>query len=81
LSIYRDNVDQTISLTTEIQTIEHEIDELYRELKQSYFDFPEFTSNYALLTIFDHAVQDIEKAANATEDAGDILHSIVIGNL
>ncbi|MBD3191828.1 MAG: DUF47 family protein [Candidatus Heimdallarchaeota archaeon] len=81
LEIYRRDIEQTIDLTTEISSLEHQIDALYSQLKHHYFDLHEFTDNFATLLIFDHAIQDIEQAANSAEDAADVLHSIVIGEL
>ncbi|MEA2070052.1 MAG: DUF47 family protein [Asgard group archaeon] len=81
LDIYREEIDKVIDLTSEISTLEHEIDGIYTQLKTLYFDLHEFTENSALLVVFDHAIQDIEKATNAAEDAADILQSIVIGNV
>ena len=81
LSMYRDDIRRTIDFTTEISFIEHQVDGLYSRLKKHYFDINEISDNFANLIIFDHAIREIEKEANAAEDASDALRSIVISEL
>ena len=81
LSIYRKDIRRTVDLTTEISFIEHQVDGLYSKLKNHYFDFSDLTDNFATLVIFDHAIREIEGAANAAEDASDALRSIVISEI
>ncbi|MHA1198394.1 MAG: DUF47 domain-containing protein [Candidatus Heimdallarchaeaceae archaeon] len=81
LSVYRKDVRRTVDLTTEISFIEHQVDGLYSRLKGHYFEFTEISDNFATLVIFDHAIKEIEKAANSAEDASDALRSIVISEI
>jgi len=81
LSIYRKDIRRTVDLTTEINFLEHQVDGLYSRLKNHYFDFKEISDNFATLVIFDHAIREIEKAANCAEDAADALKSIVISEI
>jgi len=81
LSTYRKNVRRTVDLATEISFIEHQVDGLYSRLKTHYFDFTKISDNFATLVIFDHAIREIEKAANSAEDASDALRSIVISEI
>jgi len=81
LTIYRTNIRRTVDLTTEISFIEHQVDGLYSRLKNHYFDFTEISDNFATLVIFDHAIREIEKAANSAEDASDALRSIIISEI
>ena len=81
LSIYRKDIQRTIDLTSEISFLEHQVDGLYTRLKNHYFEYSEFNENFAGLVIFDHAMKDIELAANAAEDAADVLRSIVISEV
>ncbi|MBD3189129.1 MAG: DUF47 family protein [Candidatus Heimdallarchaeota archaeon] len=81
LKLYKDDVRRTVDLTTEISFLEHQIDGLYSQLKNHYFDFQQFSDNFGTIVIFDHAIQDIERAANSAEDAGDVLRSMAIGEI
>ncbi|NPD88756.1 MAG: DUF47 family protein [Asgard group archaeon] len=81
LSVYRKDIRRTVDLTTEISFIEHQVDGLYTRLKNHYFDFSGISDNFASLIIFDHAIREIEKAANSAEDASDALRSIVISEI
>lgn len=81
LSIYRKDIQRTIDLTTEISFLEHQMDGLYTRLKNHYFEYKDYAENFAGLIIFDHAMKDIELAANAAEDASDVLRSIVISEV
>lgn len=81
LTVYRKDIKRTVDLTTEINFLEHQVDGLYSRLKSHYFDFPEISDNFASLVIFDHAIREIEKAANSAEDAADALKSIVISEI
>ncbi len=81
LAIYRKDIQKTIDLTTEISFLEHQVDGLYSKLKYQYFDYQKVSDNFAGLVIFDHAMRDIEKAANSAEDASDVLRSIVISEV
>ena len=81
LSVYRKDIRRTVDLTTEISFIEHQVDGLYSRLKSHYFEFNEISDNFATLVIFDHAIKEIEKAANSAEDASDALRSIVISEI
>jgi len=81
LSIYRKDIQKTIDLTTEISFLEHQVDGLYSKLKHLYFEYQKVSDNFAGLVIFDHAMRDIEKAANSAEDASDVLRSIVISEV
>ena len=81
LSIYRKDIQMTIELTTEISFLEHQVDGLYSKLKNQYFEYQKYSDNFAGLIIFDHAMRDIEKAANSAEDASDVLRSIVISDV
>ncbi len=81
LSVYRDDIHRTVDITTEISFLEHQVDGLYTRLKGHYFDYKEHNDNLGGLIIFDHAMRDIEKAANAAEDASDVLRSIVISEI
>jgi predicted phosphate transport protein (TIGR00153 family) len=78
LNIYRKDIQRTIDITTEISFLEHQVDGLYSKLKNHYFDYHKYSDNFAGLVIFDHAMRDLEKAANSAEDASDVLRSIVI---
>jgi len=81
LAIYRKDIQRTVDLTTEISFLEHQIDGLYTRLKNHYFEYRDYDDNFAGLVIFDHAMRDIEAAANAAEDASDVLRSIVISKV
>jgi predicted phosphate transport protein (TIGR00153 family) len=81
LEIYRKNVQQTIDITTEISFLEHQVDGLYSRLKNHYFDYQKHNDNFGGLVIFDHAMRDLENAANSIEDASDVLRSIVISEI
>ncbi len=81
LAVYRDDIHRTVDITTEISFLEHQVDGLYTRLKSHYFDYNEHNDNFGGLIIFDHAMRDIEKAANAAEDASDVLRSIVISEI
>lgn len=81
LSTYRNEVQRTVDITTEISFLEHQVDGLYSRLKNHYFDYKNYSDNFAGLIIFDHAMRDIEDAANAAEDAADVLKSIVISDI
>ncbi len=81
LTIYREDIRRTVDLTTEISFIEHQVDGLYSRLKNHYFDFKGISDNFATLVIFDHAIREIEKAANSAEDASDALRSIIISEI
>jgi len=81
LSIYRKDIQRTVDITTEISFLEHQVDGLYSRLKNHYFDYQKFSDNFGGLVIFDHAMRDLEKAANSAEDASDVLRSIVISEV
>ncbi|NHJ49257.1 MAG: DUF47 family protein [Asgard group archaeon] len=81
LIIYRRDFQRTVDITTEISFLEHQIDGLYSRLKNHYFEYQEFSDNFGGLIIFDHAMRDLEKAANSAEDASDVLRSIVISEV
>jgi len=81
LLIYRKDLQRTVDITTEISFLEHQVDGLYSRLKNHYFDYHKYSDNFAGLVIFDHAMKDLEKAANSTEDASDVLRSIVISEV
>ncbi len=81
LAIYRKDIQRTVDITTEISFLEHQVDGLYSRLKNHYFDYQKFSDNFGGLVIFDHAMRDLEKAANAVEDASDVLRSIVISEV
>lgn len=78
LNIYRKDIQRTVDITTEISFLEHQVDGLYSRLKNHYFEISESIDNMAMLIIFDHAMRDLEFAANSAEDASDVLRSIVI---
>ena len=81
LSVYRKDIQRTVDITTEISFLEHQVDGLYTHLKHHYFDYQKTNDNMGGLIIFDHAMKDIEHAANAVEDASDVLRSIVISEI
>ena len=81
LLIYRKDIRRTVDITTEISFLEHQVDGLYSRLKNHYFDYYKFSDNFAGLVIFDHAMRDLENAANSAEDASDVLRSIVISEI
>ncbi|MHA1124227.1 MAG: DUF47 domain-containing protein [Candidatus Heimdallarchaeota archaeon] len=81
LAIYRKDIQRTIDITSEISFLEHQVDGLYSRIKNHYFDYQKYDKNFGGLVIFDHAMKDIEKAANAAEDASDVLRSIVISDV
>ena len=81
LSIYRKDIQRTVDLTSEISFLEHQVDGLYSRLKNHYFEYNKYSDNFAGLVIFDHAMKDLEKAANSAEDASDVLRSIVISEV
>ncbi len=81
LLIYRKDIQRTVDITTEISFLEHQVDGLYSRLKNHYFEYHKYSDNFAGLVIFDHAMKDLEKAANSTEDASDVLRSIVISEV
>jgi len=81
LAIYRQDFQRTIDITSEISFLEHQVDGLYSRIKNHYFDYQKYDKNFGGLVIFDHAMKDIEKAANAVEDASDVLRSIVISDV
>ena len=81
LAVYRKDIQRTVDITTEISFLEHQVDGIYTHLKHHYFDYQKHNENIGGLVIFDHAMRDIEKAANAAEDASDVLRSIVISEI
>lgn len=81
LLIYRKDIHRTVDITSEISFLEHQVDGLYSRLKNHYFDYSKFSDNFAGLIIFDHAMRDLENAANSAEDASDVLRSIVISDI
>jgi predicted phosphate transport protein (TIGR00153 family) len=81
LSIYRKDFQRTVDITTEISFLEHQVDGLYSRLKNHYFEYQKYSDNFGGLVIFDHAMRDLEKAANSAEDASDVLRSIVISEV
>ena len=81
LAIYRKDIQRTIDITSEISFLEHQVDGLYSRIKNHYFDYQKYDKNFGGLVIFDHAMKDIEEAANAVEDASDVLRSIVISDV
>jgi uncharacterized protein Yka (UPF0111/DUF47 family) len=57
------------------------VDGLYSRVKNHYFEYENFSDNFAGLILFDHAMRDLEEAANSAEDAADVLKSIVISEI
>lgn len=81
ISSFRQDIQRTLDITTEISFLEHQVDGLYSRLKNHYFEYEKFSDNFAGLILFDHAMRDLENAANAAEDAADVLKSIVISEI
>jgi predicted phosphate transport protein (TIGR00153 family) len=81
LTSFRNDLQRTVDITTEISFLEHQVDGLYSRVKNHYFEYENFSDNFAGLILFDHAMRDLEEAANSAEDAADVLKSIVISEI
>ncbi len=67
--------DSEIVLTTvkKVNALEHEVDEVYAELKRGYFDIEKTFKSAAALLILDHVARDIEIAADRAKEAAQVL--------
>lgn len=72
-----DNINTIEKLSAEINRLETKIDDLYAELKSGYFEIEESFKSSAALIILDHALRDLESSADFSEDAAEMLVTLL----
>lgn len=69
--------DEALKYATEVEKIEHEIDENYFKTKETFINYAARIGPLALVILRD-VLHCMERAADSCEDAADIIHTIAI---